>query len=374
MIAGLVMVFILTIGVLAGGLVGGAKVLFTQQLHNRCMVVVGQTASIRPNCVSEPMKYWEGPWFTYAYNACGFRAARSCHGVPPARLRVALIGTSFAEGAYVPYPQTLGPLGERELTARCGEPVTVQSAALFGAGMFDRPLWRNILTKLPIALAQKPQAVVLVMSAQDLRYFRQAGDDDAESRPTSVSTERASGSWARLQNWLRYRYEVWQDDQAVKALRKAVFGRGDRYLGPYLAQGDSTAFMDRSPSPLWRMRAQIATETLQRLAHETRAAGVPLIVIYYPSYGQAVAARYAAAWPGLDPYALANRLRPAVQAAGAVFIDGTSAVSRRADLEGLYYVTWDHPTGAGYQLLADLMSDAVATGTGGFERCRTPAQ
>ena len=58
----------------------------------------------RPNCTSR-VKSAEGPWVVNHYNECGYRTNQSCGAKPSGSTRIALIGSSVAQGSYVGYDE-----------------------------------------------------------------------------------------------------------------------------------------------------------------------------------------------------------------------------------------------------------------------------
>src|SRR5271165_273750 len=115
----------------------------------------------KANC-SARMKLAEGPWVQNTYNECGYRSAASCLAKPPNTIRIALLGSSAAEGFMVPYSETFAALSEKVLTRECGRPVEVQNLAVTGIHLLEEA------HRIDEALALHPDAVVLLISPNDL--------------------------------------------------------------------------------------------------------------------------------------------------------------------------------------------------------------
>ncbi len=111
----------------------GARTFWPAQDQNSCIVHDHTILSFhyQPNCVSR-MKTAEGPWYTNAYNECGYRSIASCAPVAPGVRRIAIIGASISEGYFVEYPHTVGAKLSDDLTAMCHAPVEVQNLAAKG--------------------------------------------------------------------------------------------------------------------------------------------------------------------------------------------------------------------------------------------------
>lgn len=357
-------VFVATIAAVALGLEAGARVVYPEQLANRCAVQSDAGRSFKANCVSQPMKYWEGPWFTYAYNDCGYRSAASCHNEgAPDLLRVVVLGTSMANGMFVPYADTFTARAEATLKAQCSSPVDFQNLALPAAVLGLQPQWHHVLDRVPTALEMHPAALVMVLSSLDLGYYNQL-PDNLPDQPAKTAQGRPS----LRDQFSQFKREV-SDSRAIMAMRRVMFRNEAIYLGHTLKTGDSSNYLYPKLSPLWRMRLQVANSVLSASADKARAAGVPFLVIYYPTYQQ-VAAAQAKNQPALSPLGLDNRLRDIVEAHGGHFIDMTPTIAAQTNVPDLYYVSDDHPNGQGHRLLARELTKALIEDDPRFANCR----
>jgi hypothetical protein len=83
-----------------------------------------------PNCTMR-IKVPETAWITYHYNECGFRSTEACGPKPPGTRRVAVLGTSFAEGTSVAYRDSFGALSAAQLTRICHGLVEFQNLGVY---------------------------------------------------------------------------------------------------------------------------------------------------------------------------------------------------------------------------------------------------
>jgi hypothetical protein len=359
----LALVFVATIFLVSLGLEAGARVVFSEQLQNRCGEGVGAGKVFKANCTSQPMKYWEGPWLTYSYNDCGYRSADSCHATAPELLRVAVVGTSMANGMFVPYQDTFAARTEASLKAACPNPVNFQNLALPAAANGMKPLWHHILDRVSPALALHPAALVTVVSSLDLSYYNEPpaslGEEPLAASQTGPSLRERAANFKRMVS----------DSRAILVMRRVMFSNETIYLDHVLKAGESASYLYPKLPPIWQMRLRVAASVLGATADKARAAGVPFLVFYYPTYQQAAAAQ-ARNRPELTPLGLDDRLRDIVEAHGGHFIDMTPVIAAQLDVPGLYYVSNDHPNSKGHALMARELTKALVEDAPQFADCK----
>ena len=320
-----------------------------------------------PDCTTAPMKLWEGPWFTESYNECGFRTAEPCFRRPPGLRRVAVLGTSQAHGMDVPYEDTFAARATAELKAACGGPVDFQNLSLPGATVAGAPVWDQILTRMPQALALRPTAVITILSSTDLSYY-EAPPWQATSAlgGQGAQRERGAGPLDRLK---RLSYSIAVESIAVQAMRSVMFRNGDVYLSRFLDTGRGDYLLGDMDAK-WRMRLGIADSVLGRMADQARAAGVPFIAFFYPSYPQAIAAQGTYRSRTLTPYKVQDALRAIVEAHGGKIVDITPALASLPDLASYYYVSNDHPNSRGHEIMAANVVAGLIAAVPAFANCK----
>jgi hypothetical protein len=70
----------------------------------------------KPNCTAL-LKSPESPRVAHTFNNCGYRTVEPCGPKPPGVIRIALLGSSIAEGYLVPYPDTFAVQAAGVLTS-----------------------------------------------------------------------------------------------------------------------------------------------------------------------------------------------------------------------------------------------------------------
>jgi hypothetical protein len=365
LVVSLAAVFVGTILLICVALEGGARLAYPEHSVNRCMVPSTTGLRFKPNCVSDTMKLWEGPAYTYQANDCGYRSADPCRPLPAGGLRVAVLGTSVAQGMFVTYPETFSARAEAMLKARCRAPVDFQNVSLPGAAIVAAPQWHHLLERMPEALALKPAAVISILSSVDLKYYNAPPWEPTTSSAAPGDKPRKGG----LQGLARTLQSDVASSRSVMAMRSVMFHNGGIYLSHYLQEPDDSGYLYKTLSPKWEMRLKVADAVLGAMAQQAKTAGVPYIVIYYPSYPQAIAVSRPNFAPGFAPTGFDDRLGAIVRAHGGQFVDLTQTVGAAKDVPGLFYISNDHPNREGNRLLADEVVKILTRNVPAFAAC-----
>jgi hypothetical protein len=355
---------VVTVIGLTAALEGTARWLAPWRAVNRCQLADG---SARAGCVSAPIKFWEGPWMTYAYNACGYRTREPCAAPPPGVRRVAVLGTSIAYGWYVPYEDTFAARASEALKAACGRPVEFQNLSEPSAGV-DKPLWHHVQDQFRAALALHPDAIITILSSSDLSLY-QGPISGPPSPPPPIRAASTSGWTAQ---WRAFSEKIATRSIALMALRTFTFRNSAVYMQNYLASPNAS-FLEPTLDARWRMRVGVAESVLGPLEARARAAGIPFIVFYFPNYGQAIAAASPELNRTLGPYALQTSIRQIVERHGGIFVDLTPSIARTRDLYQDYFISLDHPDGAGHGLIARGVVSGLEAAAPAFAACRAKA-
>ena len=240
---------------------GASRLIFVQHERDACMVhdsVLG--TRFRPNCVSR-VKAAEGPWVINRYNACGYRTPESCGPKPAGDVRIAVLGSSIAQGYLVPYQETFAARAAEQLTHRCGEPVQFQNLASIGY------VWERLARRADEALTLHPNAAIIVLIPFDLQQT-DPGDDDGPG--PKVAHE---GPMKRLELLLK-------NSRALVAAQHYLFSRPDLYTQFYLRYGDRADLLRVPLTPAWQRRVDDFDTLLggiaERISCRARAAAVDL--------------------------------------------------------------------------------------------------
>lgn len=347
------LISLVTLLVLAFMAEAGTRIVWPQEKENSC---ARQDPALgyrfKPDCTSL-MKAAEGPWYTNDYNGCGYRSAQPCTPVPTGTRRIALIGSSMAEGYLVPYPDTIGARLAQDLSRDCRAPVEVQN--LGGLGYFSghRPLLR-----LEEALTLRPNAVVLVLTPFDLETAIMEEEEDLGPAGPVVNH---LGTRARL-------FILLKESRAFMMAQHFRFRDLAVYLPLYLNYGDKADYLRPPFTPPWQERLRRLDTRLGPMSERAHAAGVPLVIAFVPQEAQLALMAQQAPPPGIEPDALPKAIAAIAARHDVGFVDTSDVLKTHAHPEQLYYQVDGHLAGGGQPLAA--LSIARWFSAGPFSACR----
>jgi len=315
-----------------------SRIAFVQSEHDACMTADAQLGTrFRANCESR-VKAAEGPWVTNHYNDCGYRTQDSCGPKSAGSVRVAVLGSSVAQGYLVPYRETVAARSEQQLSRYCKRPVEFQNLASIGY------VWQRLAARVDDALALHPDVAVIVIVPFDLQQSQappgaapQPQDDD--------------GPMKRLDSLVN-------NSRAVVAAQHFLFLNPEVYVQLYLRYGDRADFLRPPFGPLWQQRLDAFDHMLAGIADKFRAAHVPLVLIYVPQRAQATLLAGQHAPPGVEPGAFNKKIGEIAQRHGVLYLDTSATFGSIPAAADLYYPVDGHLTGQGDAVVA---RDLVAT-------------
>ena len=177
------------------------------------------------------MKTAEGPWVQFSFNACGFRSPTPCGPKPSGAVRLAVIGTSLAGGAYVDYPATFPARIAADLSQACARQVEVDDLGGFVHAEND------IARQIGPALALQPAAVIIPMMPNDLERIALHANAAPPSAPPAFSLL-----------WLK---DLLADSRVMTVGQYYLFGNLQRFTDLYLST-DKAAFLRHPSTPCGR--------------------------------------------------------------------------------------------------------------------------
>lgn len=292
-----------------------------------------------PNCTAR-LKRPESPWVDYSYNDCGYRTEEPCYHKHPGSWRIALLGSSLAEGYMVPYAQTFAAQAGAGLSKVSRRSVEVQDMAA-------PECWPDCAARrVGEALSVRPDAVMLAISpfdvAQDTVYHpptgeppRRPGPDTAKPPLIQRSIQFLSGS------------------RTVLVAKHFLYQNTQTYVRLYLLQGDTADFLRQPFTPAWEKRFSNLDLQLGEMAAKTHAAGVPLLLIVAPEHAQTILLGMPNLPPGVDPYAFERRIARIAAKHGIVFVDVFKEFAAAApQVNSLFYPADGHWTAAGHFVIS----------------------
>jgi hypothetical protein len=349
------LISLLTVIVMLGTAEILARVLWPEQPDNSCAIPDPYLGyRIRPNC-SSVMKVAEGPWYTSQYNECGYRSPQSCGPVPAGTRRIALLGSSVAEGLAVPYEDTIAARLADDLTAQCKTPVEVQnlgSAAYLGT---------RLIPRMKEALALDPDAVLLIVTPWDI-------ETELNAEPPKIAGAAEQAAFGGRQKQLSV---LIKESRTFTIMEHYLFRNRSFYVPAYLHYGDKADYLRPPFTPAWQTRLQRYDELVGQLSDMAHAAGVPLMLSFVPAPATMVMMTEPHPPAGVDPYVFIQAINGIAARHGAEFVD-TSPALREHDLpERLYYQVDGHLAGLGQPIAAQSIAEGLTAGPfPAFAQCR----
>lgn len=319
----------------------------------------------RANCTSR-VKSAEGPWVVNHYNDCGYRSKDSCGPKPPGTFRISLIGSSVAQGLYVPYNETWPARAEQDLTRMCGRPVEVQN---LGREMChpDCEFYR-----VDEALALQPDLAVITITSYDLEHLVSLNkSEDADwvpPKPAPVTAPDELGLLKRAQT-------VVTGSRAVTVAEHYLFEDPSTYTRLYLNYGDKADFLRQPFTPAWQSRLQDFDLLLGEMAAKFRAAHVPVVLIEIPSLAQVSLLSLQGLPANVDPFAFDRRLEQISAKYRIQFVSVLYDFQRTPGSNRFFYMVDGHMNGDGEALVEDSFVHQLLSGQhAALAGCRVPPQ
>jgi hypothetical protein len=321
----------------------------------------------KSNCVSY-QKMAEGPEVEYAFNDCGYRTKESCRGRPAQTLRLALLGSSTAEGLGVPYDQIFAARASKELSALCGKSVEFQNLGAPGYSLLDSYL------ETDEALALRPDLVMLAIIPFDIEadvepsQLANRFNPEMLARIGSATQAEPRSLVGKMNRFVR---AVGSDSRAVLAAQDLLFQNQATYIDLYLRLGDKADFLRSRLTPSWKKHLADLELLLGEMAQKIHAAGIPFVLVLGPVRAQAILLEAANRPSGIDPYALAQRVAAIAARHGVAFVDVLDEFRNDKKPEKSFYTVDGHPNARGHAMFARAIERRLTEGDfPAFAGCR----
>ena len=347
----------LTIAFLLAGCEITARHFFADQETDSCQVDDSTIGfKFRPHCTTR-VKTAEGPWVENYYNDCGYRTKEPCGPTPTGSTRVALIGSSVAEGWLVDYDHTLAARAAVDLTKRCRRPVQIQNLGrqYCSVGcMFHR---------VDEALALKPDVLVVAISPYDIETTTDADVADRFKPIPALHSSQIEIAKAHKKRLLLERLQgMVKDSRTAVAAEHYLFQDPETYLKMYLVYGDRAGFLRPPFSPAWEERLKNVDLLLGEIAQKARNAHVPLVLVEMPSLPQVSIVTSSKPPPQVSASALNERLNDIAQKYGIVYVDPLNTFRHSPGANKDFYVVNGHLNGDGYAYISAPLVDRLTRG------------
>jgi lysophospholipase L1-like esterase len=283
----------------------------------------------------------------YAINEDGFRSAQpGASSSAPSRRKVLLLGDSFTFGQGVPYDSTWGAIAERGLRTR-----GVQ-ARLVNAAMQGMDTRSELLLLRELAPRERPDVVVVGFMINDLYT-------NVPLEPSGRTRSDAS-DWSRVRDHIFVRANNTRTFHLLELARRIVTSSDAAYTRLYLAAQDRGEFLRLPLSSRPRRQLAVTEELLAQLAAETRAMGVPLVVVSIPQQFQVLFRASRAEKPAdIDVDYYDRHLAELGERLGYTWVPTLGALAATADPGRMFYRLEGHLTGEGHAVVGEVLADVL---------------
>ena len=316
----------------------------------------------KPNCTTV-LKIPEGERVTLTFNNCGYRSKTPCGPKAPDTIRVAMLGSSVAEGYAIAYEKTMATQMAEALKASCARKIDVQNLAVEGCP----PIYSY--RHVDEALKLKPDAIVMPLNPWDI-------EQDVDARLLNMRVGRQPinrmpepaiklNATQLVQKWL-------QGSRTALVAQHYMLKNRDAFLKLYVfAGGDHTAFVRCPFTPAWEKRFEMTDLLLGEMAAKIHAAGVPFLVVGVPERAQVLMLDDHDLPKGADAYAFTRRLARIAAKHGILYLDALRSFSETRDREDLFYVVNGHPTARAQRIMGQATArELIAAKLPGFSSCQ----
>ena len=307
----------------------------------------------KPNCTTN-VKIAEAPApVTEKFNRCGYRSDASCGPKPVGVKRIAVLGSSIAEGYIIPYKEMFASQMTAALEHSLHRPVEFQN--LGAEACLPIYSYRH----LNEALSLHPDAVVLLVNPWDIEQDVDPKLLNLRDDPRPI--DRAPAPVVKLNPVQQLQFWA-HSSRTMLVAQHFMLQNRDTFLNLYLmAGGDHTDFVRYPFTAAWQKRFAATDLLLGDMAKKIHAAGIPFLLVGIPERAQVLMLKAPQLPAGVDPYAFTRELAQIATKHGIVYVDGLKILRKDPDPEQLFYVVDGHPTPHAHQLLGKAAAQALAS-------------
>jgi len=344
-----------------------SRLTFVESGSETCGDITGlQGWRSKPNCVSR-RKSAEGPMVENSYNDCGYRTPTPCGTRAPGVLRVALMGTSIAEGFKVRYEETFAARLTESLSRACGRPVEFQNMGL-PSSMLD------VYRRTDEALAMRPDVIMVVASAVDLKERMSRADIAGRDDPPAPPKPRPPAEAVPSQSLVARLSDLAVNSRALVAAQHFLFQDNATYVRLYMMHGEDADYLRPPLTQAWRERLDDLGVLLGGIAAKARSRGVPVLMIWSPTRIQAALLTGTTRPSDADPFVADRYFAEVAARSGAAFVDTLHAFQGQVAPERFFYAVDGHMNGEGSAVFAAAIEKRLAQGDiAPFSGCAFPS-
>lgn len=339
-----------------------------------CLIANDPSTGLRgvPNCTCMDKRY-EYPFIEYKFNSSGYRSRMDFRPKQSDTYRIVLVGSSFSFGLGVPNENTFGAQLPQKLSTLTGRKVELYNQAMYLGTPHSTALRFND------AIAANPDLILWEVSPWDIEESSSLGlimdkthnETDEEVAWEERSLEERSSTAQPLITRLKYQFllvklrskKLLNITQIRTAFQHYLFQSPSIYLNNYLKSDDKRAgFLKSEFSPNWQNNLHQFEIYASDVSERAKAAGVPLVIVLLPDYGQASMLSKGEWANGNDPFKLDNELRAIITRHGGTSISILQDFRNIPNPAELFYPVDDHPNVNGNAVISNMLARELTNG------------
>jgi hypothetical protein len=271
------------------------------------------------------------------------------------------VGTSFAEGARIPFEKSFGWLLPAELSQRTGRKVE-----LYNESIPDR-FPATIAANFDEVMKAEPDLILYAVTPRDIQYEteppRKAVDTSGRKRNALGRAWRVLKAAFTEHSIAGGILDTFNNTRTSILLRNILYQSQSQYLKTSLiGSDDAIGYLNSEPSAAWQKRIQSFSADDTALEAKAKAAGVPLAVVLLPDRAISTMIQVGE-WPaGIDPYKLDDELRAIVAGDGGIYLDMPRALRTLPNPRRGFFPQDGHPNPEGHAMIAEILANELTRG------------
>ena len=378
------LLIVLTVVILVGTLEGIARHTFTESKTTtlKCLVLDDPHAPVHaePNSVCS-QKIFESELTEFRFNECGYRTGLACSGPPADTFRIVLLGSSLAEGMWVPVEQTFAAQLPKEISKITGRKVDLYNEAM----QWGTP--RSVDLRIGDVMKVKPDLVVWSVTPWDIENVNlrlpyipgKQEEDDGDDTINKTSTQHQpapQGIWQKFKAAYRKNGSVsaafeakWRrmiqplsETRSVFLIKHELYKSQNQFLKHFVMDGESAGFLVKQTPSDWQRHLNDFDRYMDDVSAQLKAANVPLVVTLLPHRSQADMVSMGEWSANEDPYRLGDQIRQIAEKHGAIYFDSLRSY-RDVPFPDRYFFPVDgHMNAEGHRVTSGILAKKLTSG------------
>lgn len=380
------LIAVLTLLVLVGCVEGIARGVFTESKTTSlsCLVLDDPHGAVhaKPNTVCQ-QKVLESELTEFRFNSCGHRTSLPCTPPAPGTFRIVLLGSSLAEGMWVPVEKTFAAELPNELSQRTGQKVDLYNEAM----QWGTP--RSVDLRIGEVLQAKPSVVLWTVTPWDIEHVnlrvpyipgKQEEDNGpaiTTASPLPVASPPAPqgmiekiktriGKYGSLSaaldaKWTRT-IQPLNDTRTVFVLKHELYKSQNQFLKHYEMEGDTAGFLEKETPATWQQHLVDFDRYMADVQSQLKAAGVPLVVTLLPHRAQTDMISMNDWSADKDPYLLGSQIQQIAEKHGALYFDILHDYRSIPSPDRYFFPVDGHMNADGHRVLANILAKELTSG------------